>query len=115
MTTKVEMTVEVLMPTQVTKLVEFPIFVIDNGRDFSWIAITVNDVESKYTPYKIIEVMKWGRSEDYRIYMRDVNDSEIATAIAKLEQGAYSAISIEQFQAEFYNAIQHYLLTVNTL
>ena len=111
---KIEMTLEVLMPTQVTKIVEFPIFYKELNGMNSFIAIDVDDMESVYVPYKIIEVVEYSDTRK-RVYIKNVGDKEVSSIIAHADAGGYQQIDKEFFKLKFINAIDEYMTTIENI
>ena len=104
-TKTLELNVELMIPTNVTRSVKFPFYV--KTKEDEWLAINVND-ESSWAPFAITEVKTWNDSTA-RIYSRNADHSELATIVNNMNNGKFEEINREEFLSKYDKGIQWYI------
>lgn len=112
MSNKVTMTLPLVVNTEVTREVEFPIFLHDKGRE-KWYAVILEDASSKYVPYHIVEVCNYKFYK--KIYDNYGTEREVAPILAKQDTGDAVEISRDEFLSAYNEAIQSYLTLIDKI
>lgn len=113
MKNKVEFNVEVLLPLQVTESIAFP-YLTRSADNTRYNAVAVNDADSKYVPYTIIEVVLYDSGRN-RIYEKTAMDYEVGALIADVKSGKAQEITLDEFMEAYSKALNTYTQLTNVL
>lgn len=94
---KVTFNLEVLLPTQVTREIEFPLF-IENKKEKTIFMFTY-DNDIRYLPFHRIEIKEYSDGS-FRIYHNHEDESTVSRMIAELN-GRYNLATKDDFLKAF--------------